>query len=323
LNLYKLYHPEILQWDGKRTHYFEGWYFKSVTRDEQSAIAVIPGISIEKDERHAFIQVFDARSKKSYYIRYGFEKFSYSRKTLNITIGKSHFSSKGILLDIDDKNITIKGELKFSTFISWPVTVISPGVMGWYAYLPTMECYHGVMSFNHTIEGSLEINGERVNFSKGKGYCEKDWGVSMPNSWIWMQSNHFENSETSFFASIAHIPWKKHYFTGFLAGFFHQGKIYKFATYTKAKVSDLKINGNHISFEIGDSKKKIIISGERAGGATLAAPKMGEMSTKIQETLTSKISISFYIGDERVYEGTGRNAGLEFVGDTEELLKGL
>lgn len=55
MNLYKLFHPEILQWNGKRTHYFEGWYFKSVSKDSKRAIAVIPGISVEKDNRHAFI----------------------------------------------------------------------------------------------------------------------------------------------------------------------------------------------------------------------------------------------------------------------------
>ncbi len=53
---------------------------------------------------------------------------------------------------------------------------------------PAMECYHGVVSMYHLLSGHLEINGDKVDFSGGKGYIEKDWGRSMPSDWIWIQA---------------------------------------------------------------------------------------------------------------------------------------
>jgi hypothetical protein len=76
-----------------------------------------------------------------------------------------------------------------------------------------MECYHGVLSFDHKISGSLTINEIEVNFDDGKGYLEKDWGTSIPSSWIWMQTNQFQGDVASLFGSVAKIPRLKNYFT--------------------------------------------------------------------------------------------------------------
>lgn len=45
----------------KKKHYFEGWYFKQVTGDLLYTVAIIPGISIVKNDPHAFIQVMDGK----------------------------------------------------------------------------------------------------------------------------------------------------------------------------------------------------------------------------------------------------------------------
>jgi hypothetical protein len=63
--------------------------------------------------------------------------------------------------------------------------------MGWYSYVPFMECYHGLISIDHKLQGSLQINGQEIDFTEGKGYAEKDWGTSFPEGYVWMQSNHF------------------------------------------------------------------------------------------------------------------------------------
>ena len=48
------------QGKNKKRRYFEGWYFKVVSPDEQHALAFIPGISMgENGERHSFVQVMD------------------------------------------------------------------------------------------------------------------------------------------------------------------------------------------------------------------------------------------------------------------------
>ncbi|MPN29068.1 hypothetical protein SDC9_176516 [bioreactor metagenome] len=84
--------------------------------------------------------------------------------------------------------------------------LLNAGIMGWYRFVPFMECYHGVVSLTHNLNGKIYINNEVHNFKDGKGYIEKDWGSSMPSAWIWMQSNHFNENNSSFMLSIANIP---------------------------------------------------------------------------------------------------------------------
>ena len=60
----------------------------------------------------------------------------------------------------------------------------------------------------------------------------------------------------------------------------------------------------------------------------LPAPSLGDMTSKVRESLRSRLEVRFTSGGpgpagERTFAGTGRNAGLEFVGDIDELVKGL
>jgi hypothetical protein len=88
--------------------------------------------------------------------------------------------------------------------------------MGWYAYVPTMECFHGILSMDHALDGEIEFNGSHYDFVGGRGYIEKDWGRNFPENWIWAQSNNFSNNNLSITASLATIPWKNTSFAGFI-----------------------------------------------------------------------------------------------------------
>jgi hypothetical protein len=199
--------------------------------------------------------------------------------------------------------------------------------MGWYAFVPYMECYHGVLSFDHNIEGSLETDGSRYDFTGGKGYIEKDWGVSMPSSWIWIQTNHFDEDAASLFGSVAKIPWRGSYFTGTIFGFYYQGKVFRFTTYTGAKVRRLRVDGRAIEINVEDKMFGLEIAADRQEGVDIPAPKLGDMTAKVKETLKSEIRVGLYQKNrgarEILFSGTGRNGGLEFVGDIGELLRGF
>jgi hypothetical protein len=197
--------------------------------------------------------------------------------------------------------------------------------MGWYRFIPFMECYHAVLSFNHSITGQIKINGVNSDLSNGRGYMEKDWGSSMPSSWIWMQTNHFDEDDVSLFGSIAKIPWLHNYFTGYIFAVLYKGELYKFTTYNGAKIVDLRINNEKINVSIENKRYKISVESDRSKGVDLPAPKMGEMISKVNESLNSKINIKLTnkITGETIFSGTGRNAGLEFVGDVDELLNGI
>ena len=314
---------------GKTRDYFEGWYFKCVSRDERAALAVIPGVSITADaERsHAFVMVADAAGQKAQYFRFPLSEFRAHPKRFEIRIGPNFFSLARLGLDLTDGLSRVRADLAFSRPRPWPVRLFSPGVMGWYAFVPDMECYHGVLSFDHGIAGRIAIDGVSIDMTGGKGYIEKDWGASMPSSWIWMQTNHFDEDGVSLFGSVAKIPWRKSWFTGTIFGLLYKGKIFRFTTTTGARLVRLDVDPERIAVRVEDRKFVLEIEADRREGVELPAPSLGDMTAKVRETLRSKIRVGFFERkggkDGLLFSGLGRSAGLELVGRVDELLKGL
>jgi tocopherol cyclase len=324
-----IWKPGVFQGKGKKKDYFEGWYFKCVSDDEKTAFAIIPGLSLGRNTKnsHAFIMIMDARNQKLHYFKYLINEFKAEKNRFEFSIGNNLFSDNKLMLDILDGDNIIKCDITFKNIIPWPVKIFSPGAMGWYAFMPFMECYHGILSFDHSIEGFIEINGIKHDFTGGKGYIEKDWGSSMPSSWIWMQTNHFDEEGISLFGSIAKIPWLRNYFTGYLFGLLYNKKLYRLTTYNGAKINKLNVTEYKIEVSIQDKNYLLEIDADRAEGVDLPAPSMGEMTSRVNESLKSRININFYKRkkslNELILSGTGRNAGLEFVGDINELLEGF
>jgi len=73
----KIWKPEVFQGRGKKKDYFEGWYFKSVSKDEKIAYAIIAGLSITKNpgNSHAFVMFVDARNTELHYYQYPLSSF--------------------------------------------------------------------------------------------------------------------------------------------------------------------------------------------------------------------------------------------------------
>lgn len=310
----KVFNREAFQGNLAKRHYFEGWYFKHVSFDLENVYSFIPGVSLSKENPHAFIQIINGTTCKTQYIQYKLEELYASKKDLYVKIGKSIFTDSGIKLNIDCDNMQIKGDIEYAGIVRYPKTIISPGIMGWYFYVPHMECNHGIVSINHNLIGSLNINGNRIDFTNGKGYIEKDWGTSFPSEWIWIHSNNFTKSNASLMISIANIPWLKNYFIGFISFIYLNGKVYKFATYNKSKITKLRKNEDGITviIENKDYKMDVRVIMKKLG--ELLAPVKGDMSRRIKESIDSEVFFKLYDRYENlIYEDTGRRAGFEVI----------
>jgi hypothetical protein len=312
-----------LKWG--KPNQFEGWYFKQVDAPEENAIAVIPGVSfgMNEAESHCFVQVLDGRTRNAYYFPFPLEDFKSDKEHLRISIGDNEFRMDGIDLQLKDTRHEISGSLQFGESIPWPVSRFTPGAMGPFRFIPGMQCLHGILSFNHALQGNVTINNREMDFSGGRGYIEKDWGREFPSAWIWMQSNHFGEPGVSFTASIANIPWMKRSFTGFLIGLLYNKTVYRFTTYTRAKISTPMVSKDAVTYTVQDKNTMIEVFAQRAHGATLRSPIEGLMTGRIIESLDSSIQLRFFAKHknrkELIFEGTGRNAGLEVVGNLSEI----
>ncbi len=321
----RVMHPEWYHGHRQQPPFFEGWYFKLIDASEQHRYAVIPGIflSREREKHHAFVQVLDGLTGGSAYFTFPPEQFIAAEDDFDVRIGPNHFRADCLTLDLDGPELALKGELTFEGRSPWPVTWTAPGIMGWYGWMTFMECYHGVVSLDHSLRGTLRLDGRELNFSSGRGYIEKDWGQSFPTGWVWMQTNHFEQPGTSLVASIANIPFLGFKFPGFIIGLWHEQRLYRFAKYTSAKVDHLRVTDDHVEWALHDDQYRLEMLATRSQGGLLHSPSRTEMHKRVMETLQSTIAVrlSELRSGREIFNGTGRNAGLEVQGDLSMLLK--
>lgn len=217
----------------------------------------------------------------------------------------------------------LKGRVQYQDELdSWPVTLSSPGIMGWYGLVPFMECFHGVVSFGHSLKGSLEFEGNNLSFDSGRGYIEKDWGKAFPEGYIWLHSNHLEgNPDASFVGSVAIIPWIGKAFRGYIVGLKHSGMLHKWTTYNGSKELDLKITDSEVHWSLSGPDGTLKLTAERKRGGLLHAPLREAMHQRVEETLDGSFSLIHTDTSGKVLlETSASSAGIEVFGNLEKLL---
>lgn len=314
-------HPEAFHGQGKTKNFFEGWYIKLVSADQSQRWAVIPGIfrGLSNSADQAFVQVLDGTTGRSWFHEFPVDQFKADTESFDVWVGPNHFSKTGVTLDLEQ----LKGRIEFATELDpWPVTFASPGIMGWYGLVPFMECFHGIVSFGHQLEGSLSVEGLQTSFSSGRGYIEKDWGKAFPAGYVWMQSNHFEsNPDASFVGSVAIIPWLRSEFRGYIIGIKHHGKLHKWTTYNRTKELLLKIEDDRVTWKLVGPDGRLEIEAERVAGGLLHAPIRTAMYQRVEETMLSKMSLKHFDADGRLlFEDQGKVGCMEVFGDLDRLL---
>lgn len=316
-NAKKRKNSSIFQGNKKRKNYFEGWYFKMVSADGNSILSVIPGISLSEngEEQHAFIQMIDGKTAETFYYTFPIESFVFSKETFAVRIGDNYFSEDSVVLNIQTDSTSIHGKIEMSEQVHLSENT-KKGIMGWYRFVPFMQCYHGVVSLNHQLTGSLIKDNKHYAFDQGVGYIEKDWGKSMPSAWIWLQSNNFNSEQTSFMLSVAHVPWLGSSFTGFLGFFLYEGTVHRFATYTHAKLQLDSYDSDTIRITITDKTHTFLLETYRTQSGELKAPVQGSMDRRISESVDAKLTLTVLDKQNNVlFRDSTSIAGLETVGD--------
>lgn len=308
--------PELFQGEyylDKFKNYFEGWYFKNTNGYDN--IAFIPGISINKNKKSAFIQVITNNS--SYYIDYDIDDFEFNDVPFYIRIKNNYFSCDNIHIDINDSknNLIIKGEIGYYDSENISTSKYSPNIMGPFSYVPFMECNHAVISMINKTNGEININGMDINFDGGIGYIEKDYGVSFPSKYIWCQGNNFNDSDASFMMSIANIPFKIFRFRGLICSLIVDGCEYRFATYNNAKIVKFIVNDGLLDIGLKKGDYDLRIMTKYDDGFRLVAPVNGEMNKDIVESITADVKVRLKKKKKVIFSNVSKNCGLEIVSD--------
>jgi hypothetical protein len=126
-------------------------------------------------------------------------------------------------------------------------------------------------------------------------------------------------------ASVARIPWLGGAFRGFIIGFLHEGRLHRFATYTRAQLETVRIAADVVAITVRNRTHRLEILAERSAGGELHAPYEAGMRTRIAESLGSRVTVRlscFHRGRSTlVFEGIGDPAGLEIQGNLEQITR--
>lgn len=308
----KLYNPAIFQGEGKSAPYFEGWYIKVEACGK--TVAFIPGVSLSNGDSHSFIQMIYSENIKTRYIKFPLDSFKYSRDFFDISLDKNHFSTNGFSVEIENE-VKINAKIAFSNQIYYPKHFLSPGIMGPFSFVPFMECNHGVVLTKAKTSGSVQIDKQLISFDDGTAYIEKDWGCSFPDPYLWLQAAKFNNSDASFMLSAANIPFMGSKFNGLIGFLYYEGSFHRFASYTSARLKEIKIINDEITLTVKDKKSllKVIIKYAKAG--ILKAPTKGEMCREIKECVNAEIQVQLMIENKIVFNDIAKNAAVELSGE--------
>ena len=281
--------------------YFEGWYFKHQNPQGQT-LALIPAFHVDKEGcRTASLQVIS--KDQAWWLEYPEAQLKISRQPFQVQIGQSSFGRQGIDLHIQQDNLSLYGSLRYG-----PFTALRSDIMGPFRFLAGMQCTHGVISMGHPLEGVLELNGERLDFSNGIGYIETDRGRSFPSKYLWTQCLWDGPEPGSLMLAIAMIPLPVGGFTGYICALLYGGQEYRLATYRSVRIETWSSSSTVI--RQGKYRLETELLNERR--QPLRAPVEGRMERTIHESLCAEVRYRFWHGGSLLFQHTDPNASFEY-----------
>jgi hypothetical protein len=137
---------------------------------------------------------------------------------------------------------------------------------------------------------------------------------------VWTQSNHFDEDHVSLTASIADIPLAGRVLRGFIVGFLFDRTFYRWTTWNGSRLEHFAYDDEHAEFTVVGGKRVLEVwSGGRSGMGQVFAPRAGAMTKMLVEELNAVVQVRLIErhahGDVLLFEGRGRNGGLEISGD--------
>ena len=281
--------------------YFEGWYFKHQNPQGQT-LALIPAFHIDREGRRtASLQVIS--KDQAWWLEYSETQLKVSQRLFQVQIGQSSFGHQGINLHIEQDNLSLCGSLHYG-----PFTALRSDIMGPFRFFAGMQCAHGVISMGYSLSGTLELNGEHLDFSDGIGYIETDRGRSFPTKYLWTQCLWDGPDQGSLMLAIATIPLPVGGFTGCICSVLYRGREYRLATYRGVKNEARSSSGAVI--RQGRYRLEAELLSERR--QPLRAPVEGRMERTIHESLCAEVRYRFWHGDSLLFQHTDSNASFEY-----------
>ncbi len=110
------------------------------------------------------------------------------------------------------------------------------------------------------------------------------------------------------------------YFVGYIAAVQIGDELHRFATCNGAKFKT-RIEGDSVYMDFKKGNKVLSVRATKGIGADLKSPISGQMTGKVNESLTATMLVKLIIDGKPELIAEGHNAGLEVASDYEVLIK--
>lgn len=273
---------------------FYGWYMKC--QSDTQTLAVIPAIHQTGKKTTCSIQIITNDGVWAA----SFPSQAFRQANQKICIGENQFAKDGIRFNMKTPKLTVKGKLRFGS-----LSPLKYDIMGPFALVPFMECRHSVWSMQHSVCGTVSINGHNYSFPNGTGYWEGDRGRSFPKVYAWTQC-FFKDG--SLMLSVADIPIAGIHFTGIIGIVLWQNHEYRLATYLGAKA--VKIENGILRITQGDMELEVQLL--KSAKCPLMAPDNGCMTRTIHESASCQAFYRFRKGGRILFAFKTDYASFEY-----------
>lgn len=289
----------------KRKKYFEGWYFR-----EQSGnftIAFIPELSYD-EEGHMTGSLQVVLPEKTWYFEYSHPVNMNLKDSLFVVLGKSVFTEACIHIDIEEPELSIKGDIYFDREPGARFHVMGP--LGLPLISKLMPCSHKIWAMEQELSGELNICGKTFSFNGGKGYMEEDRGRTFPRTYFWSHCNWFGEKNLRITCSGVELSFagERGKFTGCFACIDQNGYKVKLATYLGAKVESFS------DAEFCIRQGRYVLEGWKMEGrpVILRSPREGKMGETTEEYVECTVRYKLSHGGETIFDEISQRAAYEF-----------
>ncbi len=311
-------------WNGQ-SPYFEGWYFKVSDPNTKKSFLFIYAVfnpDGQSPGSTAFMMVGNNSPGTAalIYQEYDTETFSASYDAFDIAVSSDNRAfGDARTMHAEGSVSDIINECSWS--FDMAVTETWPGTMGWMENLANLQTYWHVGAMKARATGWIQWNDEQYEFENIIGYQEKNWGDEFPETWYWMQANHFDDPEACCLSvGGASMPIGPLLFKACGIGFRYQGRLYTFSfPQQPARITaDVEPGSWHI--EGRKRNHKIVINGscDTEQFINLMNPTISGIKPWTWESVNGSIRVRLYkkclLRWKLLVDTTSDLAGVEFGG---------
>ena len=337
-------------WDGVKTQYFEGWYYRLTLPEIKQTFAFM--YSIEDPlgngaNSGGAVQILGINEEYIYRVFPNVNHFFAAKD--NLSFGhwgktKTNLKTKPAILPASDfaesidegyqatatlnqgsiydpvHNQYCRWQYQIQPQYGWGNRDQPQSTAGLLSYLPIFEPGWQITMAHGLATGYVEWQGKQYQFENAPVYSEKNWGSSFPQKWFWLNGNSFEESidlALTAAGGIRQVLWWQEEVA--LIGIHYQGKFYEFAPWNSQVSWQIepwgkwRVEGKSRSFTV-------ILEGEtELTGTYVRTPTAKGLVFNCRDTTQGKLKLQLRSNSGAIIVEASTNlAGLEVGGESWE-----